>query len=146
MKVIITIAVLLTVFIIVGAVMRRSIYREVDRLGLWKIELMNRPISDEISKMKSLQMVGETEKRFEQWRSEWERILSVELPDLEEMLIDAEEASDKYRFRKAKQILKDVDKELHTIEEKIEIAKNFTRKLTSNYKTRHKVKIHPFEL
>ena len=120
MKVIITIAVLLTVFIIVGAVMRRSIYREVDRLGLWKIELMNRPISDEISKMKSLQMVGETEKRFEQWRSEWERILSVELPDLEEMLIDAEEASDKYRFRKAKQILKDVDKELHTIEEKIE--------------------------
>lgn len=100
--------------------MRRKIYNEVDRLGLWKIELLNRPVSEEIAKVKSLQMVGETERRFEHWRDDWEHILAVELPDLEEMLIDAEEASDKYRFRKAKQILTSVDKELLEIEERID--------------------------
>lgn len=118
-KVIIGIVILLTAFIVVGAIMRKKIYREVDRLSLWKIEILNRPISDEISKVKSLHMIGETEKRFEKWRSEWERIIAIELPDLEEMLIDAEEASDKYRFRKAKQTLSAVEKELQGIEEKL---------------------------
>ncbi|MFA8437812.1 septation ring formation regulator EzrA [Pueribacillus sp. YX66] len=121
MKVIIGIVVLLTVFIIIGALIRKKIYREVDRLSLWKIEILNRPISDEISKVKSLHMIGETEKRFEHWRSEWERIIAIELPDIEETLIDAEEASDKYRFRKAKQTLSAIENELHKIEEKIEV-------------------------
>lgn len=121
MKIILGLAVILTVFIIVGAMMRKKIYREVDRLGLWKIDLLNRPVSEEISKVKSLNLVGETEKHFEKWRNDWEHIITVELPDLEEMLIDAEELSDKYRFRKAKQTLAEMERELHNIEERIEM-------------------------
>lgn len=120
MKIIIGFAILLTIFIIVGAVMRKKIYREVDRLGLWKIDLLNRPVSEEIAKVKSLNLVGETEKHFEKWRNEWEHIIAVELPDLEESLIDAEELSDKYRFRKAKQTLASIEQELHNIEERVE--------------------------
>lgn len=118
-KVIIAVVVLLTGFIFTSAIIRRKIYREVDRLGLWKIEILNRPISDEIAKVKSLHMVGETEKQFEQWRNEWENIIAVELPDQEESLIEAEHLSDKYRFRKAQKILAQIDNELVSIEERI---------------------------
>lgn len=120
MKIIVAFAILLAIFIIFGAVMRKKIYREVDRLGLWKIDLLNRPVSEEMAKVKSLSLVGETEKHFEKWRNEWERIVAIELPDLEESLIDAEELSDKYRFRKAKQTLASIEQELHHIEERVE--------------------------
>lgn len=104
--------------------MRKKIYREVDRLGLWKIDLLNRPVSEEMAKVKSLNLVGETEKHFEKWRNEWEHIITVELPDLEESLIDAEELSDKYRFRKAKQTLAFIEQELHNIEERVDTILN----------------------
>ncbi|PWA11149.1 septation ring formation regulator EzrA [Pueribacillus theae] len=111
---------LLACFIIIGAIIRKKIYNEVDRLGIRKIEILNRPVQDEIAKVKGLNMVGETEKKFEYWRKEWDHIVTVKLPDLEEKLFEAEEASDKYRYRKAKEILKGIDDELNQIDERIE--------------------------
>ena len=63
---------------------------------------MNRPVLDELSKVKQLKMNGETEEMFEHWRSEWDEIITVHMPDVEEYLFDAEEYVDKYRFKKSK--------------------------------------------
>ena len=120
MSVAIGIVVLLAIFVISAAVIRKKIYKEVDRLEAWKIEIMNRPVSNEIAKIKTINMIGESEKKFEQWRNDWEQIVTVSLPNLEEKLFDAEEASDKYRFRKAKSILAAVRHELETIEQQLE--------------------------
>ena len=50
-------------------------------------------------------MNGQTEERFDRWRSIWDDIVSdCSLPDLEELLFDAEEHIDKYHFKKAKEI------------------------------------------
>lgn len=115
----VTLIVILAI-IIYGAISRKRVYREVDRLEAWKIQIMNKPVTDEIAKIKGLNMSGETEKKFEGWRNEWDEILTLKLPDLEEKLFDVEEAANKYRFGKAKNMLRNIAVELNRIEESLQ--------------------------
>jgi septation ring formation regulator len=95
---------------------RRKIYKEVDRLDDWKMEIMYRPIADDIGKVKGLKMSGETEKKFEQWRMMWDEIITVFLPDLEEDLLDVENYINKYRFKKAKLLNQEILRKLEEVE------------------------------
>jgi hypothetical protein len=88
---------------------RKKMYREIDRLEAWKIAIMNRPITDELSKVKQLNMTGETEQLFERWRQQWDDIVATRLPAVEEKLFDVEEFLDKYRYTKAKGVLRDIE-------------------------------------
>lgn len=90
-----------------------------DRLEAWKIDLFNRPVLDEMSKVKQLNMTGQTEELFEDWRNQWDDIAAVKLPELEEMLFDAEEYIDRYRFNKAKGIQQEIEKKLQETEDQI---------------------------
>jgi septation ring formation regulator len=90
-----------------------------DRLEAWKIDLTDRPVLDEMSKVKQLNMTGQTEKLFEQWRNKWDDLVTVELPDLEELLFDAEEYIDRYRFKKAKAVQALIEQKLLEAEDQI---------------------------
>ncbi|MGM7720833.1 septation ring formation regulator EzrA [Metabacillus sp. Hm71] len=120
MEVIIGLILLVCILFGTGYMFRRKIYKDVDRLEAWKIEIMNRSIVDELSKVKELKMVGQAEKLFEQWRSEWDEIVTTQLPEVEELLFDAEDLSDKYRFTKAKNVLQHIETVLKTIDENID--------------------------
>ena len=119
MKYIIGFIILLLVIIVTGYFIKKKYYREMDRLEAWKIDLINRPVLDEMTKVKQLNMTGQTEELFERWRSEWDDIVTVRLPDLEELLFDAEECIDRYRFRKAKEVQQLIRKNLQEIEDQI---------------------------
>lgn len=90
-----------------------------DRLEAWKIDLMDRPVLDEMSKVKQLNMTGQTEELFESWRNQWDDVVTVKLPDLEEMLFDAEEYIDRYRFKKAKEVQQAINTKLQETEDQI---------------------------
>ncbi|SFD61236.1 septation ring formation regulator [Lentibacillus persicus] len=106
--------------IITGLIMRKRVYDEVDRLESWKMEIMNRNIASELSRIKGLNLSGETQEKFESWKARWERIVTKELPDIEEYLFDAEEAADRFRFPSAKKTLRNVDQTMQSIEQSIE--------------------------
>ncbi|WP_332634627.1 septation ring formation regulator EzrA [Halalkalibacter flavus] len=114
----ITIAIV-AIFIIVSSVIRKRVYKEVDRLEEWKNGILNRDIPDEIGKVKHLHMSGQTEEKFETWRNEWDEIVGGILPDIEEKLFDIEDLAGKNRFNKAKQLLELTEKRLVSIEEQI---------------------------
>lgn len=99
---------------------RKRLYKQIDELEQWKISLMNRPVPEELSKIKSLNMMGETEQLFEKWRNEWDDIVAVQLPNIEEKLFDIEEAVVKYRFMKAKEALRQTEQQLREIEGNIQ--------------------------
>lgn len=120
MEIIIGIILLVIVLIIISLIMRKRIYDFVDRLESWKLDIMNRNVSAQLTKIKALNLSGETQDRFESWKERWELILSSELPDIEEYLFDAEEAADKFRFSTAKKILRKTEQALQTIEKDIE--------------------------
>ncbi|MFV8827592.1 septation ring formation regulator EzrA [Alkalihalobacterium sp. APHAB7] len=114
----ITIAVVI-LFFGYGAWTRKSIYKQVDQLEDWKMDIMNRPITDEIAKVKGLTMSGETEQKFETWRKEWDGVVDVVLPDIEEDLFDVEELANKYRFKKAKEKNKLIEERLMEVEDQL---------------------------
>lgn len=109
----------LIVLFLIGYLMKRKYFAEVDRYEAWKIDIMNRPVLDELSKVKQLNMTGQTEELFERWRKEWDDIVTSELPGIEEYLFDAEDYIDKLKFNKAKEAMAKIDGKLASIEEKI---------------------------
>ena len=113
------IALLICIFL-AGFFMKKKYYKETDRLETWKIEITNRPVLDELQKIKRLNMNGETEERFDRWRSTWDDVVSTILPDIEELLFDVEEQIDKYHFKKAKQIQLEISETLSRVEETID--------------------------
>ena len=114
------IAIIICIFL-AGFFMKKKYYKEMDRLEAWKIEISTRPVLNEMQKVKQLNMNGQTEERFERWRSIWDEIQTVLLPDLEELLFDAEEHIDKYRFKKAKEVQASIAQELTNMDGKIDL-------------------------
>lgn len=120
MAYVIGIVLVLIASLILGLILRKRVYDEVDRLEGWKMDIMNRPVTERLSKVKSLNLSGETQEKFESWKERWDYILTRELPDMEEYLFDAEEAADRYRFPTSKKNLKIVGDTLYSIEVDIE--------------------------
>lgn len=111
--------ILILALIVVGYLIKKKYFKEMDRLEAWKIDLMNRPVLDEMSKVKLLNMTGQTEELFERWRNQWDEVVTVQLPKLEEMLFDAEEYIDRYRFNKAKGVQLAIAGKLQETEDQI---------------------------
>ncbi|MFD2639838.1 septation ring formation regulator EzrA [Piscibacillus salipiscarius] len=139
------IIVAIVLFIIVGAVMRKKVYQRVDGLEEKKVLLMNRQVADEMSKVRNLNLSGETESLFESWRDEWDDINDEVFSNVEEDLLDAEESAERYRFGKAFRILNHVERELNQVEKTIDdIFKEVDRLLHSEKDSREEIeKIKP---
>ncbi|MCM3487748.1 septation ring formation regulator EzrA [Alkalihalophilus marmarensis] len=111
----------IAVLFVIGMIFRKNIYKEVDKLDDWKNTILNRDIPSEIGKVKNLHMSGETEEKFELWRSEWDEIVGGILPNIEEQLFDIEEAATKYRFKKAKELIALTTDRLNGIETQLQV-------------------------
>lgn len=106
--------------LIIGLILRKRIYDEVDRQDDWKMNIMDRNIAAEISRIKTLNLSGETQEKFEEWKQQWEAIVTIKMGDIEEKLLKAEEAADHYRFSKAKKILRTAEGVLSSVEKEID--------------------------
>lgn len=85
-------------------------------------------------------MTGQTEEFFEKWREEWDEIVTAHMPKVEELLYDAEENADKYRFKKANQVLVHIDDLLTAAESNIEkILREISDLVTSEEKSREEI-------
>lgn len=120
MEIVIGLFVVVLALIIIGYFFKKKKYTDIDRLEEWKLQIVNRPVLEELSKVKQLNMTGETEEMFEKWRNEWDEVITIDLPGVEELLFDAEECIDKYRFSQSKVIQKNISDKLKGIENKIQ--------------------------
>jgi len=143
MELIIGFIFLVIALFIIGYFIKRKHYKEIDRLEAWKLNIMDRPVLAEMSRVKQLNMTGQTEEMFERWRSEWDEVVTVMLPDVEELLFDGEEYIDKYRFGKAKEVQRAIQAKLEETEEWI---KRILSELTELVGSEEKNKVEIEEL
>lgn len=109
--IIITVIVLLALFI-VGLIIRRKHSVVIERLEKEKMQIQHYPIFEELTKVKALNMNGQTEEMFEQWRNMWTEVMDVDIIKIDSMLFDAEEFIDRFKFKKASQVQREIEEQI----------------------------------
>ena len=102
----------LIILTIIAFLFRRKHIRRIAKLEEEKHKIQHEPIFEEMTKIKQLNMTGETEEKFERWRHEWTEVMDIHMIEIDSLLFDAEDFVDRFQFGKATKIEK-------TIEEKI---------------------------
>src|SRR5699024_11158862 len=130
------------VIITIGLLLRKKLYDSVDHYEDWKLDIMNRNVAGELSRVKDLNLEGETKENFEAWRQAWDRILTNDLANVEELLYDTEKAADRYNFPAAKKSTNQMEAILVDIEHQIEaILTELNELLETEEKNREEVEL-----
>ncbi|MBD8016541.1 septation ring formation regulator EzrA [Microbacterium sp. APC 3898] len=116
MEYIIIAVIILLAIIIIGFMFRKKHLAEIERLEQLKLQIQNKPILEELTKVKQLNMNGQTEEMFERWRNVWTEIMDVHIPKIDASLYDAEEAINRFRFGKATKIEQETEVKIDNVD------------------------------
>ena len=137
MKYIIPAVIILLVIAVFAFIIRRKHNSEIERLEHEKHQIQNKPILEEMTKVKQLNMNGQTEEMFERWRNTWTEVMDVHMPKIDVLLFDAEESIDKFIFPKASKIEKEIQTLISSCDEKMSgILKELEELIGSEEKNR----------
>ena len=117
-KYIIIVVVVLLAALIVGMFMRRKHQSVVKRLDSDKLQIQHYPIFEELTKIKSLNMNGQTEEMFEKWRNDWTEVIDVDILKINSLLFDLDDCIDRFQFKKAKSLEREIEEKLAKCESK----------------------------
>ncbi|TPG82984.1 septation ring formation regulator EzrA [Brevibacillus laterosporus] len=104
---------------------RRSLMRDIDEMEDWKDELLEKIEKIEVEKNKR-RVSGITEERYVALASRKEKLLGTSIPDIEMLIIEADEACDRFRFKAANSLIIEGESMLNDIEDQLEELKNDT--------------------
>ena len=120
MQIIIIVVIVLLALFIGGLFFRRKHNAIIKKYEQEKMQIQHYPIFEELTKVKALNMNGQTEEMFEHWRNLWTEVIDVHVIKIDSMLFDVEEYIDRFQFKKARI----VQQEIQAILEKCEELKN----------------------
>ena len=136
-KYIIIVVVVLLAALIAGIIMRRKHQAIVTRLEKDKLQIQHYPIFEELTKLKSLNMNGQTEEMFEKWRNNWTEVIDVDILKINSMLFDLEDYIDRFQFKKASVLEQEIEGKLVNCEQKrLNILKELEELIGSEEKNR----------
>jgi len=119
MEYLIPILIMILVAIVLILIFRRKHNAIISDLDKQKLQIQHKPILEEMTKVKQLNMNGQTEEMFERWRTIWNEVMDHDIPEVDSLLFDAEDFVDKMRFGKASQTEQQIKERLHIAEEKM---------------------------
>ena len=134
---IIAIIILVIILSIIAFLFRRKHTRLIGKLEKRKNEIQHKPIFEEMTKVKALNMTGETEEKFERWRTEWTEVMDIHMPELDNLLFDVEEFVDHFKFKKVIATEKIIDEKIQSCYHKMnEILEELEELIGSEEKNR----------
>ena len=137
MKTIIIAVIVLIILTTIAFLFRRKHIQEIGRLEKEKLQIQHKPILEEMTKVKQLNMTGETEEKFERWRTEWTEVMDVHMPKIDSLLFDVEDMVDRFRFRKATGTEKEIQEKIRFCDNKMnDILKELNELVGSEEKNR----------
>ncbi|MED1946463.1 MULTISPECIES: septation ring formation regulator EzrA [Brevibacillus] len=118
----------LSIGLIYAMIRRRAIFAQVDDVEDWKEELVEKINVIEVEKPLR-RSSGMTEVSYHHLADKKENLLRVRIPDVEMMILDAEEACDRFRFTLALGMLNEAREAISKIEEELDELKTDTSKV-----------------
>lgn len=109
---IIAIILVIAILTILAISFRRKYTNIIKELEHEKLQIQHKPIFEEMMKIKQLNMTGETEEKFEKWRSTWNDVIDVTMPDIDHLLFDAEEQIDYFKLKALKETIAKIEVKL----------------------------------
>lgn len=116
---IIAILILVLILSIIAFLFRRKHNNQIEKLEKRKMEIQHKPIFEEMTKVKELNMTGETEEKFERWRTEWTEVVDIHMLELDNLLFDAEEFVDHLKYKKATETEKVIEEKIQFCHQKM---------------------------
>ncbi|KKB37572.1 septation ring formation regulator EzrA [Bacillus thermotolerans] len=111
----------IAILLIIAYFNRNKVYKEIDELDEKKQELTERPVADELSKVKALNLTGQTEELFDRWRHTWDDVLLEDIVQADGYLLEAERRADWFKFKKARASNEAAARKLEEAEKKIDL-------------------------
>ncbi|NRQ57126.1 septation ring formation regulator EzrA [Brevibacillus sp. HD1.4A] len=118
----------LSIGLVYAMIRRRAIFKLVDDVEDWKDELIEKINVIEVEKPLR-RSSGMTEVRYHHLADKKENLLRIRIPDVEMMILDAEEACDRFRFSLALGMLDEARETLNQIEDELNELKEDTSKV-----------------
>ncbi|ERM18671.1 septation ring formation regulator EzrA [Brevibacillus laterosporus] len=113
------------IYLMILTMRRRTLMRDIDELEDWKDELLEKIEKIEVEKNKR-RVSGVTEERYVALAARKEKLLGTSIPDIEMLIIEADEACDRFRFKVANNLILEGETMLNDIEDELEDLKNDT--------------------
>lgn len=123
----------LSVGLIYAMIRRRAIFAQVDDVEDWKDELVEKINVMEMDKPLR-RSSGKTEEKYMFLADRKENLLRNRIPDVDMMILDAEEACDRFRFKLALGLLDEARETLTSIEQELNDLKQDTVKVVTTKK------------
>lgn len=123
----------LSAALVYAMIRRRAIFAQVDAVEEWKDQLVEKINVIEVDKQMRRSR-GKTEERFMHLADRKENLLRIRIPDVEMMILDAEEACDRFRFQMALGLLEEAREMLGSIEQELDALKTDTTQVIATKK------------
>lgn len=139
---IVAIILLIIILTILAFTYRRKHTSQIKKLEHDKLQIQHKPIFEEMTKIKQLNMTGETEEKFEQWRSTWTEVIDIHMLEIDNLLFDAEEFIDRFKINKLKETQAKIVEKIEFCHEKMtEILTGLDELVGSEEKNRVEIEL-----
>lgn len=105
---------------IIVLLFRKRQYDQIDYYEGWKIDIMGRNIAGKLTNIKELSTEGEAREKLDRWKQAWDQILTEDLAEVEEMLVNAEHYADQFRLPSARREIAKLEQSLVEVEKRID--------------------------
>lgn len=113
---------LFLIALLVAFLRRNAVFAEVDRVEDWKDELVEKIQAIDLDKPLR-RATGATEEWYAQLANRKENLLRMKVPDVEMIILEAEEACERLRFRAARELLAEGEELLTALEAEVAALK-----------------------